>query len=251
MLPNTYFENHLMQKYLLLFGRMFNNIRIERARDADDDKRQHMIVPIAHGGRDKYIARINADPNIEKAVAAQLPRMAFEMIDFHYDPTRQLNPISSGCQMPTPYVFAFNLYITARNVLDATKIVEQIAPFFRPSIGIRADLLDNNKPYDLKLTLAKPDMKDNYEGTMLERRILVWTLTFTLDAWLFGPQDDNTGNVIRWATVGSFIGNRGTPGLTRVSSSNTYPVLDGTDLEDISPSDPYIIHTDYTEFFDE
>lgn len=246
MLPNMYFENKLMYKYLLMFGRMFNNIRIERAREPGDEKAQHMIVPIAHGGRDKYIARNNADPQIEKQIAAQLPRMAFEMVDFHYDSERQLNPIGNACQVPTPYRFAFNLYITARNVMDAMKIVEQIAPFFRPSIGIRADLLDNDNPFDLKLTLQRPDMRDNYEGTMLERRILVWTLSFTLDAWLFGPNpnDDNGTNVIRWVNVKYDTGNQ------PVLSSNTYPVLPGTPLEDIQPSDPYTIQTDYTELFD-
>lgn len=245
MLPNMYFENKLMYKYLLMFGRLFNNIRIERSREPGDEKLQHMIVPIAHGGRDKYIARNNADPQIEKQIAAQLPRMAFEMTDFYYDPERQLNPIGNACQVPTPYKFGFNLYITARNVMDAMKIVEQIAPFFRPAIGIRADLLDNDNPFDLKLTLHRPDMKDSYEGTMLERRIQVWTLSFTLDAWLFGPNpnDNNGTNVIRWVEV-----DYSTPG-GQVSTSNTYPVLPGTPLEDIQPSDPYTIQTDYTELF--
>ncbi len=249
MLPNTYFENNLMQKYLLLFGRMFNNIRVQRARTPGDEKTQHFIVPIAHGGREKYMARNLTDPEIQRTVAAQLPRMAFEMIDFHYDPSRQLNVIGNDCFMPTPYSFAFNLYITARNVLDAAKIVEQIAPFFRPSIGLRADLLDNNKPYDLKLTLARPDMKDNYEGTLLERRILVWTLTFTLDAWLFGPPTVN-GGIIKWAGVTTHIDNPdGT--YSPATHSNTYPVLEGTEWEDIVASDPYTIRTDLTEFFDD
>jgi hypothetical protein len=245
MLPNTYFENNLFQKYLILFGRMFNNIRIERSREPGDEKTQHQIVPIAHGGREKYVARNTTDPNIERIVAAQLPRMAFEMVDFFPDPKRQLNTIGQNCFMPTPYSFVFNLYITARNVLDAAKIVEQIAPFFRPSIGIRADLLDNDVPYDLKLTLSNPDMKDNYEGQMTDRRVLVWTLTFTLDAWLFGPQT-TSGGVIKWVTVNSIDGGNG----KLLAKSNTYPVLAGTELEDIQPSDPFIIRTDYTEFFE-
>lgn len=247
MLPNTYFENKLFQKYLIMFGRMFNNIRIERSREPGDEKTQHMIVPIAHGGREKYVARNTTDPNIERIVAAQLPRMAYEMIDFFPDPKRQMNPIGQDCFMPVPYSFVFNLYITARNVLDAAKIVEQIAPFFKPSIGIRADLLDNNQPYDLKLTLSNPDMKDNYEGPMLERRVLVWTLTFTLDAWLFGPPTINGDRVIRWVTVNT----RDPEDRRIIHKANTYPVVPGKPLEEIQPSDPYIIHTDYTEFFND
>jgi len=249
MLPNKYFENDALRKYIILFGRMFNNVRIERdTSPSDATKKQHMIVPIAYGGREKYMARNTTDPAIERPVAAQLPRMAFELVNMHYDPQRQLSTVGNQCFMPTPYRFYFNLYITARYAIDASKIVEQIAPFFRPSIGIRADLLNNDIPYDLKLTMLEPDMKDNYEGAFLERRVLIWTLRFSLDGWLFGPEQQS-GGIIRWASI-NIAANTGANTEPSVNS-NTYPILAGTDLEDIEPSDPYTIRTDITEFFDE
>jgi hypothetical protein len=249
MLNNTYFFNDTMEKYILLFGRMFDNVRIQRSTAANTALTQDIIVPIAYGGREKYIARNLQDPNIERPVAIQLPRMAYEMTDFYYDDKRQLPYVGNVDFVPTPYKFVFNLYITGRYVMDAAKIVEQIAPFFRPSVGIRADLLGDGNPYDLKLTLAGKEMKDNYEGSFMDRRVMIWTLTFVLDGWMFGPQASNSNSVIRWVSTGYATDT--VPGTTFNYTTNTFPTEANTALINIQPTDPYIIQTDFTGIFDE
>lgn len=255
MFSNTFYSTNSIRKHTALFGTLFNNINIER--DNDEPRTQFQKVPIAYGGREKYIARNTTDPAIEREIAAQLPRMAFELMDISYDPERQLNPVNNTISynptaksrfVPVPYVLTYNLYITARYVEDAAKIVEQILPYFSPSFTIRAHLVDEDPDCvsSLLVTLRNVDMRDNYEGPMTERRILIWTLTFTINTWIYGPQSPLA--VIRWATVNSRLYDS-LGSNSYIFSGNSYPTLANTALSDIQPTDNYIVVTDISEFF--
>lgn len=260
MFGNQFYASGAIRKNVSLFGTLFNNIRIERDNGTDT---QHQKVPILYGGREKYIARNTTDPKIEREVAAQLPRMAFELVDLYYDSARQLNPVNniltfnsssiSSKFVPTPYIFVFNLYITARHVEDAAKIVEQIIPWFQPAFTLSAFLSDDsNCSHDIIFTLKNIDMKDNYEGPMTERRVLIWTLSFNVKTWILGPSKDQSNNVIRWVDVNQRITNESNVYTsTYVIESNTYPTLANTALEDILPSDAYIVKTDIREYFED
>jgi hypothetical protein len=257
MFGNAFFGNKSIRKHVALFGTLFNNIRIERTDNSDTT--QHQKVPIAYGQRDKYIARNAQDPNIEREIAAQLPRMSFELMGIEPDAERRLNPVArivsfdSGTAtsklMPAPFNFYFNLYITARFVEDAAKIVEQILPYFQPSFNLQASLVENDDCVtDVLVSLRNVDMKDNYEGPMTERRILVWTLTFSVKSWIFGPE--RIQKVIRWVDVDQKIGDSSNTSSTYTYQSNTYPTVDGKTLEEINSTDDYIVITDITEFFE-
>ena len=256
MFGNSFFGNGAIRKHVVLFGTLFNNIRIERTNDTSVT--QHQKVPILYGPREKYIARNTQDPNIEREVAAQLPRMAFELMGLEPDAERRLNPVNNltyfasgvpGSRLvPAPYIFTFNLYITARFVEDAAKITEQILPYFNPDFNLQAKLVEGvDCVNDIKFTLKNIDMRDNYEGNFAERRILIWTLTFSVRSWIYGRHSSNT-NVIRWVNV-NYTTEEGSDVIA--ASTNTYPTLANTALEDILPTDDYIIETDISEFFDD
>lgn len=237
-----FFDNDEIRKYVVLFGNLFNNIKLERENSEGDEYRQ--TVPIAYGGREKYVARNTQDPDIEKSVAIQLPRMAYELVGMQFDPTRQVDPLnklvtidgrkSTSRYEGAPWNFTFNLYITARHVLDASKIAQQILPFFRPIFTIKAHLVDDVCSKALPIVLDAVNMQDNYEGNFAERRILIWTLTFTLKGYLYGPSGTQ-GGVIRWVNT-----NYGTENQL-LESANTFPVLANTALENILPTDPYTV----------
>ena len=242
-----FFDNDEIRKYVVLFGNLFNNIHL--GRENPDGDVYHQIVPIAYGGREKYVARNTQDPDIDKSVAIQLPRMAYEFIGMQPDLQRQLSALnklttidgrtSSTRFEPAPWNFTFNLYITARHVLDASKIVQQILPFFRPNFTVEARIVEDACSVSLPIVFDAINMQDNYEGNFAERRVLVWTLTFTLKGYLYGPTTTQ-GGVIRWVHVNY-------NDTSTVSSSNTYPVLANTALEDILPTDPYTIVVDIND----
>ena len=93
-----YFD--LFRKYIILFGTLFNNIRITRT-DSAGNVTMLERVPLTYGPKDKMLARVVQDPNIDRPTATYpLPMISFEMSSFNYDGTRKLN----GC-----YAFTFEI----------------------------------------------------------------------------------------------------------------------------------------------
>jgi hypothetical protein len=54
-----------IRKYVTLFGSLFNDINIVRT-NADGHTTQLIRVPITYGPKDKMIARVSEDPNIDR-----------------------------------------------------------------------------------------------------------------------------------------------------------------------------------------
>jgi hypothetical protein len=196
---NQVFYHDTIKKYVVLFGTIFNDVYILKSDGTNTT--QHVKVPIAYGPKQKYIARLTEDPNLTKTVAIQLPRMGFEMTDISYAPERKLptinriavqdatNPAKLAYQyMPVPYDLNFSLYILVKNANDGTRILEQILPFFTPdwTATLNLDSTMQHK-YDVPIILNDVRSEDTYEGNFIDRRVLTWTLNFTLKGYIFGP----------------------------------------------------------------
>jgi hypothetical protein len=56
----------------------------------------YIKVPITYAPKDKMLARIEQDPNIDRPTAVvTLPMMSFEMAGFHYDGSRKLATVGN------------------------------------------------------------------------------------------------------------------------------------------------------------
>ena len=109
-------------------------------------------MPLAYGPKQKFIIRLEADPNLDMKVAITLPRIGFEISGLDYDPSRKLNRIMKKKlvsntedkklkQMQTQYTpvaynLSFELFVMAKNSDDGIQIVEQIIPFFQPEYTV-------------------------------------------------------------------------------------------------------------------
>lgn len=194
------FFNDLMKKYVVFFGTVFNDIRIERV-DSSDVKAQDIRVPLQYGPRQAFIARINENPDHLKPVSTMLPRMTFELTGMRYAQARKLpttnknfstaigNPrVLQSQYVPVPYDLQFSLNIFCRSAEDANRIVEQILPFFTPSYTATLNLIPAmGLKMDVPLTLKSTALHDNYEGPIANRRFIVWQLDFEMNAWFYGP----------------------------------------------------------------
>ncbi len=205
--------NHgTIRKYVIYFGTLFNDVWLTRD-DKEGNRVQTMKVPLNYGPKEKFLARLEGNPNLNRPVAIQLPRMAFEIINFAYDPNRKFNTIGKISSVdptdpsksryqynPIPYDIEFSLYIMVKNAEDGTRIVEQIIPFFAPewtaTLNINPDL---GIKYDVPVVLNSISQEDTYEGNFEERRAIIWTLNFTMKAYIFGPT--RTGSVIKQTEV--------------------------------------------------
>lgn len=196
----NHFYNGTTRKYIAIFGSIFNKLSITR----DDNtglETQRMVVPIAYGPYQKFLARITQDPNLNQKSAITLPRMSFEITSMNYDGQRKIGSTnflvpSSNFQdtesgniryAPAPYNLEFNLYIMVKYAEDAVKIVEQIIPFFKPEYTVSAKMVDGIPPLDIPIILNNVGIEDIYEGDFETRRSMMWTLSFTMKTFYFGP----------------------------------------------------------------
>lgn len=189
-----------IRKMVSTFGTCFNELYITRD-DSDGDTLQTMKVPLTYGPKDKLLTRVDADPNIERKTAITLPRMSFEMIGLTYDGIRKLNSVGKIARKddsnanklkrqynPVPYNLDFNLYIYVKNQEDGTKIIEQILPFFTPEWTPTVNIIpEMNISMDVPIILNSVGFEDVYEGAFTERRVIIWTLSFTMKTYFYGP----------------------------------------------------------------
>jgi hypothetical protein len=207
----TYYYHQIIRKTVISFGTLFNEIYI-RHKDSDGDSISEMKVPLAYGPIQKFLARIEQQPELNKPIAMTLPRMAFEMNSIQYDATRKANitqtfKASDGTNLkkvflPVPYNIGFQLNVMCKLQDDALQIVEQILPYFQPSFNLTVDLVDSiGEKRDIPVVLDNVSFTDDYEGDFSTRRILIYTFNFTAKTYLFGPISETTDGLIRKVQV--------------------------------------------------
>lgn len=269
----TTFSHRSIRKYVIYFGTLFNNLYLTRD-NAAGAQVQKMKVPIHYGPKEKFLARAEGNPDLERQMAITLPRMSFRLVDFQYDPTRkldsliklkaqsQLTPNKATFQYsPVPYNFIFELYVMVKNAEDGTRIIEQIIPYFTPdytsSLNLNNDL---DQLFDVPLVLDSTSQEDSFEGPFEQRRSIVWTLRFTMKGWIFGPTrqaslinqvEINTKVIsgdVQEATAGhpNAIELIIRPGLTSAGQPTNDPLLT-IDRNLINASDNYGFIEEFTE----
>ena len=192
------FYNQSLRKYIVVFGNMFKDMVVQRM-DNSGTTIQTIAVPITYAPKEKWLARMTLDPNLNRPVAVQLPNMAFEITGLSYDGSRRLagmtrnkSTLSSGGYQYTPVPWNINmaLYLFVRNADDGAQLMEQILPFFGPEWTNAVNLIpDMGRAgvYDIPTILNDVTIEDVYEGDFITRRAMIYTLNFTIKALFFGP----------------------------------------------------------------
>ena len=212
MLGNYYYHE-ILRKTIIAFGTIFNDIHI-RHRDGAGKETSDMRVPLAYGPMQKFLARLEQQPDLNRAVQITLPRMSFETTNIAYDATRKGGitqtfkavPSSGGdvrkVFMPVAYNLGFELNILVKLNDDALQIVEQILPYFQPSFNVTIDLVNViGEKRDVPIVLDNISFQDDYEGDFATRRALIYTLNFTAKTYLFGPVAESSEGLIKKVQV--------------------------------------------------
>ena len=214
-----YFYNEILRKTIISFGTLFNNISIKHT-NSSDDVVSIIKVPFAYGPTQKFLARLNQSPDLNKSTAITLPRMSFEFTGLTYDPSRKLTTTQTfiakdpdtGIEtkkmyMPVPYNMQFELSIMSKLNDDALQIVEQILPYFQPAYNLTVSLVDSiQEKRDIPIILENVTMQDDYEGDFSTRRVLLYTLRFTAKTYLFGPVSSVSKDIIKTAKINYLTG---------------------------------------------
>ena len=264
---NQVFYHDTIKKYVVLFGTIFNDIYILKGDGTDTT--QTIKVPVSYGPKQKFISRLTQDPDLTKPVAIQLPRIGFEMTDISYASERKLptinrvavqdptNPDRLKYQyMPVPYDFSFSMYILVKNANDGTRILEQILPFFTPdwTATLNLDASMQHK-YDIPIILDDVKCEDTYEGNFTERRVLTWTLSFTLKGYIFGPtrkSEQIKNAAINLYNVDSARSFTDAIGNTQIQDTlTTIPIVAGKTIDQIEADDDYTFSQTIEQFYEQ
>jgi hypothetical protein len=264
-----------LRKYIIVFGTVFNDIYINRLSNAGEVL-QTLKVPLTYGPKDKVLSRLEQNPRMDNQIGIILPRISFEMTTMEYDPTRKLNTLNKLTKQsttagtddevkyqyqPVPYDMQFEMNILVKNAEDGTRIVEQIVPYFTPDFTVSVNIVPEvDSSRDIPIILNSISSQDEYEGSFEQRRALIWTLSFTMKGYLYGPtkkskliklaettfrlpEDVETGNTDNTANT---IVVTSRPGLTANGEPTTNTAL-SISYEDIKSTDNYSIINTTTE----
>ena len=212
----SHFYHERIRKSVAMFGSLFNNIYVVR-KDNTNKVISQARVPLSYAPSSSFLDRLRETPDLlnDTKVAIKLPRMSFEIVSFQYDSQRQLskvNNINKGSGNTrnkiytyTPYIIGFQLNVYTKTQDDALQIVEQILPYFAPQYNLTikpfADYSDIKE--DVPITLNGLTYSDAYEGALDNRRIIQYTLDFTMTANFYGPTRESA--IIRKSIMDLYV----------------------------------------------
>jgi hypothetical protein len=216
----SHFYHEKTRKAVAIFGRLFNNVYIIR-KNASGAVISQIKLPLAYAPKSRYIDRIRENPELstDEDVAIKLPRASFEISNFSYDTTRQLTklsnfskPGSTGSQRtkmysPVPYNLGFTLNIYAKSHDDALQVVEQILPTFNPQYTVTIKPFADKYPdfvEDIPIIIQQVSFADDYDGSLQQRRTIIYTLEFEMKLQYYGSLDAESA-IIREANADIFF----------------------------------------------
>lgn len=208
MLNNKVFYHGIVRKSIVAFGRLFSDIYIDRKQgdSVSGTTIQRLQIPLAYAPKEKWLVRLEQDPNLENNTYTSLPRMSFEILGYNYDPARKVNRMQqikcgdatgavSTMYTPVPYNIDMSLYILTKTQEDGLQIIEQILPTFTPEYTMTINAVpDMNVKLDVPIILNSVAVNDEYDGDFQTRRFVTHTLNFQMKVNLFGGITDR--NVI-------------------------------------------------------
>jgi hypothetical protein len=221
MLEN-YFYHERIRKSVALFGSLFKEIYILR-KNSSGAVISTVRVPLSYAPKQKYLDRLRETPDLtdDTKVAIKLPRMSFEIINFSYSPDRQMIKTNIVQQPGTattnktklfssvPYIINFQLNVLSKTQDDALQIVEQIVPYFSPQYNLSIKpFADFDIVEDVPIVLQGITFLDNFEGGLQDRRSIMYTLDFEMQAHFYGPTA-TTPEIIRKITNNLHLMNAG------------------------------------------
>jgi hypothetical protein len=209
----SWFYHKRVRTAVSVFGSLFNNIYVLRQNNAGETISQ-VKVPLSYAPKRSFVERLSEMRNgeeSERRVAIKLPRMSFEITSMTYDPARQLPKTNNFSTAVTgnsnkrnlfytsvPYDISFDVNIYAKSQDDALQMVEQILPYFNPQYTVAVKPFGLTHPEikeDVPISLQGVSFSDDFEGSVGDRRTIIYTLSFVMKIAFYGP--DRTQGVIR------------------------------------------------------
>lgn len=200
MLSNQVFYHGIIRKCIVGFGTLFSDIYIDRKQNdsVTGTTIQRLQIPLAYAPKEKWLVRLEQDPDLQNNTYTSLPRMSFEIIGYNYDPQRKLNRMQqikcgdttgsvSTMYTPVPYNIDLSLYVLTKTQEDGLQIIEQILPTFTPEYTLTLNIVpEMNVKQEVPIILNSVSVSDEYDGDFQTRRFVTHTLNFQMKVNLYG-----------------------------------------------------------------
>lgn len=190
----TYYFYKVLRRTIIQFLDMFADIQVARY-DNNGNITSTILVPLKYGPKEKayYWKK-------EYSTEEKLPIMSVNLMSIDFDATRMVNKNEQVVQSknvgertetyfpnPVPYNLMLNLNIWALHMVDVDQILEQILPYFNPYVMMRVTIPELEAYIENKVVFnsAVPDIMDEWGEE--DWRVLKWTLTFTVQSYLYRP----------------------------------------------------------------
>lgn len=193
--PNT------TRRLLTAFMEFFSRIELERYNSAFTQRRIQK-VPVQYCQTDKWIQIYNSSSarkqmDLEANIAPVemqwiLPRISVSLINVVYDAERHQNKNTKLTAIgqtgngggfiyaPVPYNLEIELSSISKNLDDAFQIMEQILPYFAPSLSIDVNIIDDETPESIPISLNTINFDFPQEISQDEERLFTVTYGFTM-----------------------------------------------------------------------
>lgn len=197
------------EKTIDIFGYLFSDIHIRRwINDGETKYKKDIQVPIEFSGKERmFYLLMNKMKDENVKLDTVFPRMGYTISDIQYDSARMLNRNQlithtideNGIEVElnkVPYNVKFTLDIATVHKSDMFKILEQILPWFRPSLILKANL----NPYigddkvDVPVVLESAQFNDFNENAPFSGtpdKPITYALNFVMKTWLYNLNDES------------------------------------------------------------
>lgn len=245
---NYYFG--LTRKYVTVFGTLFNDISISIPYEDSGSQVKTIKVPLTYGSQDKLLARFNTDPDLTRKIAAASPAMSFLVSAPRFDPERmgqstlQRRLTSQNGQVSSqfvgvPYNLDFQLYIYADKEEDGLRVLENILPYFTPSLAVTVKLVpEMDFELDVPIILNNINLQNDSWDSMTERRKLIWTLDFTMKVQYTGPISSGR-KLIKYVITDFYSSNGQANSLVNIIHTQPGLTANGEPTTNLSETIPY------------
>lgn len=197
-----FFHHQTIRKYTASLLDTFNDIYIKR-----DDKNGNDVyvnVPITFGSKDRAFVFSELDTERWRDGNYNiLPRMSLSLISIDADRTRNTNRLHTINKTidgeivtfqynAVAYNFSFELDVATKSLTELSMVLEQILPYFNPTLNINVQELDIlNEPTSIKVTINNTtlDLPDTFQMED-NLRIVGAKLSLTLSGNVYMPFKD-------------------------------------------------------------
>jgi len=197
-------HRNIIRKSVISFMTLFDKLWIEKYRS--DGSTKLFRVPIQFANREKWMQQIQSKVhfagnhdgfhnNARFEVDMIFPRISTNITSLSYDTMRKVGKTNKiyACEdctlndlkidssfAPAPWNLEFELAVISKNMDDGLQIIEQIVPFFQPSLSVNIKYLDGFASDSVPIILdsVTPTHDEDLDADV--DRNFIWILTFRM-----------------------------------------------------------------------